>query len=142
MYSEYTAKIRQLIQETPERVFIRTRHIEQDRIWREISEADVRTVLGNGKVEGVRHEDLTVLWRGKDVDGRLIELQCALISEENEDTVVIKETIAVRVGTAYEPGRDDAKARRTWLKSHSDYEQAPGGRVRKKMSVTRIGRKT
>ena len=48
---QYTAKLRELVQHAPERVLIRTRHIEKDRIWREIIESDVRRVLENGKVE-------------------------------------------------------------------------------------------
>ena len=43
--ADYTTKIRELVAATPQRVLIRTRHIELDRIWREISEADVRKVL-------------------------------------------------------------------------------------------------
>ncbi len=139
--ADYTTKIRELVSASPQRVLIHTRHIEQDRIWREISEADVRKVLSNGKVDSVRQEDLTVFWRGRDVDGRLIELQCALVNEEGADTLVVQDAFAARVGTAYEPRKDDAKARKEWLKAHPDYEEAPGDKVRRKISVTHIGRK-
>lgn len=138
---QYTAKVRELVQSTPERVFIRARHIEKDRIWREILESDVRRVLENGKVERVRSEDLTVLWRGRDVDGRLLELQCALVNEDGNDTMIVRDAFLVRVGTAYEPGKDDGKLKKEWLKSHPDYEDAPGGGVRRKVSVSVTRRK-
>ncbi len=138
---QYTTKIRELVQSAPERVFIRARHIEKDRIWREILESDVRKALENGKVERVRPGDLTLLWRGRDVDGRLLELQCALVNEDGNDTLVVQDAFQVRVGTAYEPGKDDAKIKKDWLKSHSDYEEAPGGGVRRKISVSVTRRK-
>ena len=136
--SQYTAKIRQFVQGAPERIFIRVHHIEKDRIWREITEEDVRRVLANGKVDRLRQDDLTLFWRGSDADGRLIELQCSLIDDSGEDTLVIVDAIELRVGTAYEPGKEDEKAKREWLKAHPDYEEGPGGKLQKKISVTRI----
>ena len=68
-------------------------------------------------------------------------LQCAFLNEEGADTLVVQDAFAARVGTAYELGKDDAKARKEWLKTHPDYEEAPGAKVRRKISITRIGRK-
>ena len=87
----------------------------------------------------VRPEDLTLFWRGRDVEGRLLELLCSLVNIDGNDTLVVQEAFQVRVGTVYEPGKDDNKMKRNWLKSHPDFEDAPGGGVRRKIliSVTR-----
>lgn len=140
-FASFTAKIRQLVGAIPQRVLIRTQHIEQDRMWREITEADIRKTLSSGKVENVRSDDLTIFWRGRDVDGRLLELQCALMDEDGNDTLIIQDAFVVRVGTAYEPRKDDARAKREWLKNHPDYEEASANRIRRKTSVTHIRRK-
>lgn len=123
---------------TPERVWIRTRHIEKDRIWREISEADVRKVLSTGSVHSIRPGDNDILWRGTDSQGRILELQCSMVTQNGVDTLIVKDAETVRVGTAYRPGLDDEKVKQDWLKINPDYEVVAGGKVQRRIKITKI----
>jgi len=78
---------------------------------------------------------MTLIWRGNDAQGRLIELLCSLITEDGVDTLLIKEAYSLRVGTAYQPGVNDEELKKTWLKLHPDYELGPGGKVEKKVVI-------
>lgn len=118
--SAYTSKIRSLFKE--KKYLIRQRHIEKDRIWREISVEDVKVVLKNGRVTRVRQEDHSFFWRGKDIDERLIELLGSVEDQHHNDTLQIEKAKSFRVGSAYEPDKDDEKVKMAWLKENPDYE--------------------
>lgn len=122
---------------TPAKILIRTKHIEKDRIWRDISEADVRKVLSNGRVHSVRSSDQTVFWRGADANDRELELQCSLMNVNGVDTLVVKDADKVRIGTAYQPDVEDEKLKEEWLKRNPAYEKAPGGKVQRRIIVTK-----
>lgn len=136
--TELTQWIRRTFQKTPERVKIRTRHIEKDRIWREISEADVRKALGNGKVTSTRISDRTVFWRGKDIDGRELELQIGIENAAGTDVLVVRDAAICRVGTAYIPTQDDRLVKIEWLKNHPEYEELPDGSVKKRVRTYEV----
>lgn len=134
--SDVTRKIQGLV--AANKVWIRKRHIEKDHIWRQITESDVRVVLSNGKVTATRTADQTIFWQGSDVDGRIIELLCSLVNEKGVDTLVVQDAKQLKVGTAYEPGKDDEEVREEWLKQNPDYEKTPDGRgVQRKFTVTK-----
>ena len=135
---EISEWIRKTYRQTPERVLIRTRHIEKDRIWRDISENDVRKTLETGNVHSVRSSDKTIFWRGTDNTGREIELQCGIVSASGTDTLVIQEADRVRVGTAYDSSQDDKVLKKQWLDEHPEYEELPNGKVQRRITVTRI----
>jgi hypothetical protein len=130
--------IRNTHRQAPERVLIRTRHIERDRIWRDINESDVRKVLASGSLHTVRSSDRTVFWRGIDSTGREIELQCGIVSASGADTLVVQEAKLLRIGTAYDPHQDDNKLKKEWLSEHPEYEELPNGKVQRRMTVTKI----
>jgi hypothetical protein len=109
--------IRKTYRQEPERVLIRTRHIEKDRVWRDITESDVRKVLETGNVHTVRSSDKTVFWRGADGAGRELELQCGIVSVNGADTLVVQEANLLRIGTAYDPHQDDVQIKKEWLLS-------------------------
>ena len=132
----YTKKIKQLVYD--KKYFIRRHHIENERVYREISNADVEMVLKNGKCERVRAETKNVFWRGTDVDGRLLELMLTLLDEDGEETIAIENAVQVKVETAYEPGEDDKKVMQAWLKKNPNYEEIANGKgVRRKVEVIR-----
>ena len=138
MLRDLTRKIREL--NALGKLYIRSHHIEKERIYREISIEQVLRVIENGQVVQVRESDSSVIWQGRDVDGRCLELNCTLRDDDGEVTVVVNDVAEVIVGTAYDPKvRDDDAVKAVWLKSHSDYEDA-GKRqgVRKKIVVTKV----
>ena len=133
-----TAKIRDLYQSG--KLFIRHHHIEKERIYRGITLEHVDRVLKTGQVAELRESDSSVLWQGRDADGRLLELNCTLKDEDGEITVVVHEARIVIVGTAYDPSeRDDEALKAKWLADHPDYEDAGKRKgVQKKLVVTRV----
>ncbi len=135
---EITKWIRKTYQQSKDRVLIRTRHIEKDRIWRGISEYDVRKALEVGQVHSVRSRDNTVFWRGRDAEGRELELQCSMVNDGGKDTLIIQEAYQVRVGTAYDPAFDDDELKKRWLAEHPEYEELSDGKVQRKITVTKI----
>lgn len=133
--SAYTSKIASLLKE--KKYLIRQRHIEKDRIWREISVEDVKVVLKNGRVTKVRHEDQTFFWRGKDIDDRLIELIGSLENQDQSDTLEIEKAKSFRVGSAYEADKNDEDVKKAWLKENPGYE-VRNNKVQKKVKVEKI----
>jgi hypothetical protein len=129
---DYTQWVKKLIADDSKNIIVQQRHIEKDRIWREINLADIRRVLV-GVAFKIRTSDRTLIWRGKDSKGRLIELLCSLITQNGVDTLFIQEAHSLRVGTAYQPNINDEELKLNWLKSHPDYELGPGGKVVKKI---------
>ena len=121
--------------EDPKRIEIRQRHIEQDRRWREIGLADVRRALISGEAISIRSSDKTLFWQGKDTQGRTLELLCSLVTQNGKDTLVIKEAHTIRVGTAYEPGKEDEVLKKKWLNAHPEYELGPLGKVVRKITI-------
>lgn len=131
----YTKKTREILKAAPGSLLINRYHIESERAYREIQEADVRKALENGAVTDVRTNE-TVVWQGKDVDGRKLELMLSLLDKDREETLVTDSAVFVRVGTAYDPSLDDKKLCRDWLKTNPKYEAEPNGRgVRRKVEV-------
>ena len=120
-FDEYTSLIRELDQKG--KVLVAKRHIEVDRAYREISEADVRYALKNRKVTQARIDDV-IKWQGIDVNGRVIELLCRLYKTDGDSTLVIEEVEECSVETAYEPGVRDEDQRNNWLPLN------PGWRVK------------
>ncbi len=121
------------------RLFIRHHHIETERIYRGITLANVDHALKTGRVVRFRDADSSVIWQGRDADGRTLELNCTLRNEDSENTIIVNEAWAVIVGTAYDPAVNDETLKAEWLKSHPDYEDAGKRRgVQKKVSITRF----
>ena len=120
---EITAKIRELFRSGC--VGYRKPHIENEKAHREILVAELRD------------ETHTVVWRGKDRDGRLLELLITLYSENDEETCDADEVKKFLVGTAYEPSKDDDLMRMQWLKGNPDWEEGPRQTARKKVVVER-----
>ncbi len=137
-HNELTKWVRAVYRKFPDRVLIRTKHIEKDNIWRDITEADVRRVLLNGKVTKIRQSDKSIFWRGTDSDGRLLELQLGLMNRDGEDILIVEEAIKCRVGTAYDPAQDDASVKKVWLNDHPDYEMLPDGKIKKKIKIFKV----
>ena len=134
---DVTHKIRELNQSG--KLFIRRHHIEKERIYRGITLEHIDRVLQTGQVKELRQSDSSVLWQGRDADGRLLELNCTLKSDDDEVTVVVHEASTVIVGTAYDPNERDDSLKAKWLKDHPDYEDAVKQKgVRKKIEVTRV----
>ncbi len=133
-----TDKIRELNEAG--KLFIRNHHIEKERIYRGITLEHVDRVLSTGRVTEVRESDSSVLWQGRDADGRLLELNCTLKDEEGDVTVVVQEVRVVVVGTAYDPSEsDDDALKAKWLKEHPEYEDAGKRKgVQKKLIITRV----
>ena len=134
--NQYTDKIRALVHAG--KLLIRVRHIEQERRHREINRFHVEQVLENGRVTLAR-SDKTIVWRGVDVNGRELELMCAILDEKGNETLVIKEAHNFKVGTAYESNVDDQKLLDEWLATHQDYEKTLDGKgVQKKIDIENI----
>lgn len=136
--NELTAIVRELNQSG--KVFIRHHHIEKERIYRGITLEHVERVLQTGHVSEVRESDSSVLWQGRDADGRLLELNCTLKNEDDEVTLVVQEARIVIVGTAYDPSeKDDDTLKAKWLQKHPEYEDAGKRKgVMKKLIISRI----
>ena len=129
----YTNKVKQLVK--PGVLYIDRHHIETERMYREIHEADVVKVLQGGFAVELRQNG-TLIWQGLDADGRKLELMLSLLNKEREETIETSSTDALRVSTAYDPTMDDAKLRQDWLKENTDYEVfTPDGRIRRKVKV-------
>lgn len=122
----YTDKVRALVKAG--KLFVRVRHIEQERRHREINRFHVEQVLASGKVTLARSADKTIVLRGLDVNGRELELLCSLLDDKGKETLVVREVHTVKVGTAYDPAVDDKKLLDEWLSQHSDYEKTPDGK--------------
>jgi len=134
--AQITAWVKNTVLSDLKRLEIRVRHIEQDRRWREIRAADVLYVLEHGSADSVRLSDETVFWRGQDSGGRTLELMCSMVMEEGQDTLIVLEAYLFRVGTAYEPGKDDDAIRAEWLARHPEYElDVTGKRVIRKVGT-------
>jgi|GEM_PF-5642803 len=133
----YTDKIRALAKAS--KVLVRVRHIEQERMHRQISRFHVEQVLLGGKVTLVRTADHTIVWRGKDVNGRELELMCSLLDENGEGTLVVKDAYNVKVGTAYDPAVEDKKLLHDWLSQHPEHEKTPDGKGTQRRIV--VGKK-
>ena len=130
-YKAYEIKIREIVENKS--YWIRRHHIEEERKYREIQVKQVEYALFNGGIRRIRNKDKTIFWQGKDQDGRLLELQCSLVDDDVEDTLVLTDAYELRVGTAYPPGVDDDFLRNEWLKNNPDFELAKDGKkVRKK----------
>lgn len=121
--SQLTAWVKRMLENHPENVITRKRHIERERIWRRIFEADVLQVLRSGQCVLIRSTDESVIWRGEDQDGRCLELLCSVRSVEGRETLLIEEAHIFLVGTAYEPGTDDEVMIEEWLRENPDYER-------------------
>ena len=129
-------KITQLVQgwleDEPQRIRVRSYHIEQERIWRDIVTQDVLDALKDGKVMRIRESDSTLIWQGQDQSDRNLELLCSLVSIQGVDTLFIQEASALRIGTAYEVNVDDEQLKQEWLQDNPDYELTSDGMVRKR----------
>jgi hypothetical protein len=121
---------------------IKDRHIEVDRIYRNITLAHVRQVLSNGAVTHIRSQDKSVLWQGQDMDGRVLELNITLKDGGGAVVDRVKEAKSGKVGTAYDPRvseAEDKKAMDEYLKAHTDWEKRPDGKgVQRKLIVVRV----
>jgi len=136
--SDYTKKIKAIIKDKS-KVVIKRKHIEVERIHRNISVSDVEKVLETGKAEKVRETDKTVFWVGTDPSGRKLTLQCSIVDSAKNDTLVVKEAETLRVGTVYDPSTDDAELIKKFLEENEDYElNAKGDGVQRKIPVEKI----
>lgn len=124
-----TARIKQLFAEGHIRIAVR--HIEVDRIWREIRLAHVEQVILVGHVQSFAGQ--TIKYRGKDADGRLIELLCYLKDESGLETLVVEEATTGHANTAYVPGSDDQELIDEWLSDNPDYKQVGPKKVQRKL---------
>ena len=132
----YRARIRSLVKAG--KLFVRVRHIEQERMHREINRFHVEQVLDSGKVTLVRSVDNTILWRGLDVNGRELELMCSLLDQKGSETLIVNDAHNVKVGTAYDPALDDSKLLEEWLSQHEGYEKTPDGKgTQRKITVSK-----
>lgn len=86
--------------------------------------------------------DLTIFWRGIDVNGRELELQCSLVTEGGNDTIVIKDAHSVRVGTAYDADsspEDEKKLKKKWLEENPDYEETLDKKgIQRRMKIEKV----
>ncbi len=121
-FKVFTLKIRDLIR-NPSQVLIRKRHIEIDRIWREITLEDIWSVLKNGKITRIRHSDFTLFWSGHDEESRTLELLCSLVTLDGTETLVINDAHYLKIGTAYSPDLNDDETLKKWLQNNPDYER-------------------
>lgn len=126
-----TAQIKQLFSQG--RIRIAVRHIEVDRIWREIRLAHVEQVLSGGHVYSFAGQ--TIKYRGRDADGRLIELLCYLKDESGLETLVVEDAVRGVANTAYVPGTDDQELIDAWLPDNPEYEQVGPKNVRRKSGI-------
>lgn len=131
---DYTRKIKELVYN--KKYVVRRHHIENERVYREIQNADVEMALKNGHCNRVRKETRNLFWRGTDVDGRKLELMLSLLEKNGEETLVVAATEEIKVETAYEPGKDDKETIKEWLDGHPNYEELSNGKgVRRKVPV-------
>jgi hypothetical protein len=137
-FKDLSVKVRSL--DCAGKLYIRRDHIEKERIYREITTVQVQRALQTGEIVGIREKDSSVIWQGRDADGRCLELNCTFKNEEGEITLMVNEISAVIVGTAYDPSiADDEALKVRWLMKHSDYEDAGKRKgVQKKLSVIKI----
>lgn len=118
---------------------VRTKHIEVDRAWRQISANDVQAALKNAGVYKIKEGK--IYFRGKDLDGREIEMQAKCRDKNNEMTDDVAKAHWLIISTAYEPGSksEDSNKRDAWLKENPDWELASDGKsVRKKVPFETI----
>lgn len=121
----YTQKIKSLLTSSQKNLLINRHHIESERAYRGIHEADIQKTLQNGAVTDLRADTLTLIWQGRDGDGRTLELMLTMLDETKEETLETATSSFVRVGTAYDPSLNDKKVRHEWLKQNPDYEELP-----------------
>lgn len=118
------------------------RHIEVDRIYRGITMAHVRQAIANGAVTHVRMSDKSVFWQGKDLDGRVIEINITLKDEKNNIVVGVSEAKVAKGGTAYDPKISDAEDKKMmadYLSANPDWEERPDKKgVQRKLTVVRV----
>ena len=118
------------------KVIIDRNHIEIDRAYRDIDANDVLKVLKTGRIVSIDAGSNAIFMRGKDLEGRELELICIPCDEDGERTLVIKEAVRCFVETAYEPGTKgeiDDETKAEWLKSNSvEWEDAGADGVKKK----------
>lgn len=50
----------------------------------------------------------------------------------------VEDAFRVRVATAYDPNVDDDQLKAQWLRDHPEYEVGPGGKVQKRITVTKV----
>ena len=119
---EINAFVKNLLNHHPDRILIRSHHIEKERVWREIDTQDVRKVLMSGHCSQVRKNDAAIIWIGFDESSRKIELIGSLVDDEGGKTLFIKEAYSFRVGTAYDPRTNDEDLLSAWLIVNPEYE--------------------